>query len=68
MPVHEPGQYRTGRHNRQKLIYFQHGPDAREDSTLRFVIVEGPIDGDTLVRALNTPEALAILKAAETEA
>lgn len=58
-------RYRTGRHNRQELVYYQHGPDAAEDSSLRFVIVKGPIDGPTLVRALNTPQALAILRAAE---
>ena len=57
--------YRTGRRNRQELVYVQLGPDAAEDSELRFVVVKGPVDGATLVRALNTPQALEILSAAE---
>lgn len=61
-------QYRTGRHNRQELVYFQFGPDAGEESELRFVVVKGPVSGDALARALNTPEALAILREAELAA
>lgn len=67
--VADDSHYRTGRHNRQELVYFQ--PDGvviEHDGQLRFVIAKGPVDGPTLVRALNTPQALEILRAAEQQA
>lgn len=69
-PIESPlyAEYRTGRSNREELVYFRFGPDADQDSELRFVIAKGPIDGPTLVRALNTPQALEILRAAERAA
>lgn len=50
--------YRTGRHNRKELIYWQVGEEKSGDDQLRFVIVRGPIDGDMLVEALNASMTL----------
>lgn len=55
--------YRTGRHNRQELIYWQPGPyKSADDDELRFVIAKGPITGSQLCEALNTLEALKLLQ------
>ncbi len=59
------GRYRTGRHNRQELIYWQVGDHKSDDDELRFVIVKGKIPGAVLCEALNTFEALQTLSAIE---
>lgn len=45
--------YRTGRHNRQELIYWQPGPEKSDNDELRMVLVKGPLTGADVVFALN---------------
>lgn len=63
------GSYRTGRNNRESLIYWQPGPEKSDDDELRFVLARDcRLTGSQLVQALNTREALHVLTSAERSA
>jgi hypothetical protein len=53
-------EYRVGRHN-DELIYWAAGEEASDDDMLRIVVVSGE-PATLIARALNTPEARAIIR------